>query len=281
VQFFPDPRALQEQCLQWKSQGLEVGFVPTMGALHEGHISLVEAARQSCDKVVVSIFVNPLQFGPSEDLDAYPRTLEADSERLARVGVDALFLPDVETVYPEGHETRVSVSGISQGLCGGSRPGHFDGVTTVVAILFQIVQPDIAFFGKKDFQQWRVIERMTRDLFMSVKVCGLPIVREADGLAMSSRNAYLCEEDRQRALGLSRALKAAKACYESGERRASSILQVARDRLEPKVDRVDYIELRDSKSLKPIESLDSPAVLLVAAFLGATRLIDNMEIGEP
>ena len=281
MQFFPDPRALQEQCLQWKSQGLEVGFVPTMGALHEGHISLVEAARQSCDKVVVSIFVNPLQFGPSEDLDAYPRTLEADSERLARVGVDALFLPDVETVYPEGHETRVSVSGISQGLCGGSRPGHFDGVTTVVAILFQIVQPDIAFFGKKDFQQWRVIERMTRDLFMSVKVCGLPIVREADGLAMSSRNAYLCEEDRQRALGLSRALKAAKACYESGERRASSILQVARDRLEPKVDRVDYIELRDSKSLKPIESLDSPAVLLVAAFLGATRLIDNMEIGEP
>ena len=155
MQFFPDPRALQEQCLQWKSQGLEVGFVPTMGALHEGHISLVEAARQSCDKVVVSIFVNPLQFGPSEDLDAYPRTLEADSERLARVGVDALFLPDVETVYPEGHETRVSVAGISQGLCGGSRPGHFDGVTTVVAILFQIVQPDIAFFGKKDFQQFK------------------------------------------------------------------------------------------------------------------------------
>ncbi len=281
MQRFPDPRALQEKCLQWKNQGLEVGFVPTMGALHEGHISLVEAARKSCDKVVVSIFVNPLQFGPSEDLDAYPRTLEADSERLARVGVDALFLPDVETVYPEGHETRVSVSGVSQGLCGGSRPGHFDGVTTVVAILFQIVQPDTAFFGKKDFQQWRVIERMTRDLFMSVKVCGLPIVREPDGLAMSSRNAYLSQKDRQRALGLSRALKEAKACYESGERRASSILQVARDRLQPQVDRVDYIELRDSKSLKPIESLDSPAVLLVAAFLGATRLIDNMEIGEP
>jgi pantoate--beta-alanine ligase len=261
-----------------RSRGQSVGFVPTMGALHDGHLSLVRAARERCDVVVTSIFVNPTQFGPTEDFAKYPRTLESDSAQLAQEKVDLLFAPATEEMYPPGATTFVNVEGLSERLDGRSRPGHFRGVTTIVNKLFHIVQPDFAFFGQKDAAQVAVIQKMVRDLGIPVEIVVCPIVREADGLAMSSRNAYLSPEDRQRALILQRALRAVEAAYQQGERSIVALRQIAEEVFaqEPKVV-VDYIELVDPSTLKPRGAVVTGGELVaVAAKVGATRLIDNI-----
>ena len=248
-----------------------MGFVPTMGFLHEGHLSLMRIARSNCDKLVVSIFVNPLQFGPEEDLDQYPRDEEGDAAKCEGVGVDVLFLP--EQLYPDGHCTRVEVQGLTDRLCGASRPGHFEGVTTVVARLFGLVLPHVAVFGEKDYQQLAVIRRMTRDLALPVEVIGGPLVRDHDGLALSSRNAYLSADERRRALSLSAALRS---IAQSDAPTLSDRIAAARDMLE--VDELDYLEVLDAETLEPLETLDRPARAFVAARVGKTRLIDNWAV---
>ncbi|MBF0180461.1 MAG: pantoate--beta-alanine ligase [Magnetococcales bacterium] len=254
-----------------------IGFVPTMGALHAGHLSLVRQARLRCDRVVASIFVNPTQFGPHEDFANYPRTLEADRAMLAGEGCDALFLPDAGMIYPDGFGTRVVVGPLGEDLCGRSRPGHFDGVALVVTILFHLVRPAVAFFGLKDYQQFVVIRRMARDLAMPVEVVGLPTVREADGLAMSSRNRYLEPGERQRAGSLYRALLAAKERYRAGERDPAVLegeaLRVLR---EGGIEGVEYVAVREAESLAPMERVSGEPVMLLAARVGRARLIDNM-----
>ena len=254
-----------------------VGFVPTMGALHAGHRSLVQTARAHCNIVVVSIFVNPTQFGPNEDFNRYPRTLEDDLRMLEAEGVDLLFTPDVETMYPTGATTFVEAGGIGDRLDGASRPGHFRGVATVVAKLFHIVQPDLAFFGQKDAAQVAVLRRMVRDLNFPLELVVCPTVCEPDGLAMSSRNRYLSPEERAQALVLSRALQAAQASAARGERRAFALRQLMRNVLcrEPAV-RVDYIAVVDPDTLLPVEDIRSGALLAIAASVGKTRLIDNV-----
>lgn len=257
--------------------GLRLGFVPTMGALHEGHLSLVRAARTQCDAVAVSIFVNPTQFGPNEDFSKYPRTFEHDRELLEKEGVDLLFAPSAEAMYPKGAVTWVEVGGLSQKLCGRSRPGHFRGVATVVSKLFHIVEPDLAFFGQKDAAQVAVIRRMVRDLNIPVEIVVCPIVREADGLAMSSRNFYLNPQERKSALALHRSLSAIKDRFDQGERNAASLVRAGKQALaeEPSV-RVDYLEIVDPDTLEPPEELNSAVLVAVAAFVGKTRLIDNI-----
>ena len=253
-----------------------VGLVPTMGFLHEGHLSLVRSARAACDTVIVSIFVNPTQFGPGEDLDRYPRDEERDLTLLRDEGTDLVFMPPPEEVYPPGFDDWIEVRGpIAERLEGEHRPGHFRGVATVVARLFRIVRPDCAYFGDKDAQQLRVIRRMAHDLGLPVDVAGLPIVREPDGLAMSSRNAYLSPDDRARALSLSRALREAEQAFASGERDASVIREAARRTLDAAGVGVDYVSVADESTLEEIEMIDRPALLLLAASVGATRLIDN------
>lgn len=253
-----------------------VGLVPTMGFLHEGHLSLVRGARADCDTVAVSIFVNPAQFGPGEDLDRYPRDEERDLALLRDEGADIVFMPPPEEVYPPGFDDWVEVRGpIAERLEGEHRPGHFRGVTTVVARLFRIVRPDRAYFGEKDAQQLRVIRRMTGDLGLPVEVLGLPIVREPDGLAMSSRNAYLSPDDRTRALALSRALGEAERSFGSGERDAGVIRTAARRTLDAAGVGVDYVSVVDEETLTELKTIDRPALLLLAALVGATRLIDN------
>ena len=254
-----------------------LGFVPTMGALHQGHLSLVRAARAKCDVVAVSIFVNPLQFGPSEDLAKYPRTFERDRELLAREGVDILFAPAPEEMYPAGAVTYVTVEGLSEKLCGRSRPGHFRGVTTVVAKLFHIVEPDLAFFGQKDAAQATIIRRMVRDLNLPVEIVVCPIVREPDGLAMSSRNAYLSPQERKAALVLHRALTEVKSRFDQGERNAFTLTEAGKRVLahEPGV-RLDYFEIVDPATLDPVQELTRSALVAVAAYVGNTRLIDNI-----
>lgn len=271
MQTFERTDAMQEQARQWRRAGLRVGFVPTMGFLHRGHGSLMALARPRCDRLVVSIFVNPLQFGPNEDLARYPRDLAGDTRLCAAEGVDALFVP--ERFYDPDHSTNVSVSGLTQGLCGAARPGHFDGVCTVVARLFGVVQPDLAVFGEKDYQQLAVIRRMVRDLCMAVEVVGGPLVRDEDGLALSSRNAYLSAEQRQRGLSLHRALFAMAA---SREREVAALRALGLAAL--RVDRLDYLEVVDAETLSPLQLVDRPARALVAGFVGATRLIDNVAI---
>jgi pantoate--beta-alanine ligase len=271
-------RELHAAVAQARAEGKQIGFVPTMGNLHAGHAALVTKATQRCDFVVASIFVNPLQFGAGEDLDSYPRTLAADQEKLLEAGCQLLFAPSVEEMYPDGMagQTLVSVPGVSEGLCGGSRPGHFDGVATVVTKLFHMVQPDLAIFGEKDFQQLAVIRRMVRDLDQGVEIVGMPIVREPDGLAMSSRNAYLSPELRREALALSAGLAAAEAAFGAGERDAAALLAAARAPIaaQPST-RIDYLELRDADELSTIDTVTRPAVLALAVFVGTTRLIDN------
>src|SRR4029077_6664320 len=259
-----------------RTEGKRVGFVPTMGALHEGHLSLVRAARARCDLVVVSIFVNPAQFGPSEDLAKYPRAFELDCELLARENVDLVFAPSVEEMYPPGALTWVTVEELSDKLDGRSRPGHFRGVTTVVTKLFHIIEPDVAFFGQKDAAQVAIIRRMARDLNIPVKILPFPIVREADGLAMSSRNAYLNPEERKQALVLQRSLMRVKKLAEEGERSAAKLVALGVDELasEPSV-RLDYFEIVDPARLDPVEDISKGAVVAVAAYVGATRIIDN------
>ncbi len=264
-------------CLELKRAGKRLGFVPTMGALHEGHLSLVRAARSQCQAVAVSIFVNPLQFGPNEDLAKYPRTFVRDRQLLEAEKVDLLFAPEADEMYPPGAVTVVEVQGLSGKLCGRSRPGHFRGVTTVVAKLFHIVEPDAAFFGQKDAAQATILRRLVRDLNFPVQVIVCPIVREKDGLAMSSRNTYLDPAGRRQATILNRALMRVQTLADTGERRAAALIEAAGEvfREEPGV-RVDYIEIVDNDTLEPIDDISRGALVAVAAFVGGTRLIDNV-----
>ena len=254
-----------------------IGFVPTMGFLHEGHLSLMKAAKEKSDYVVVSIFVNPTQFGPNEDLASYPRDLERDLELCRSVGVDLVFAPEVEEMYPYGYSTYVECEGdITKKLCGASRPSHFKGVTSVVSKLFNIVQPHMAFFGQKDAQQVAVIEKMVRDLNMSVQIIPCPIVRESDGLAMSSRNAYLSAEERADALVLSKALKHAQSRLENGERNASRLIDEMRDIIESvSSSTVDYISIVSANTLEDLVEIKGDVLFAVAVKIGKTRLIDN------
>jgi len=260
-----------------RREGKRFGFVPTMGALHEGHLSLVRAAKAKSDVVAVSIFVNPLQFGPTEDLAKYPRSFERDRALLEKEAVDIVFAPQPEEMYPKGGVTYVTVEGLSEKLCGRSRPGHFRGVTTVVAKLFHIVEPDLAFFGQKDAAQATIIRRMVRDLNLPVEVIVCPIVREPDGLAMSSRNGYLSPQERKTALVLNRSLTETKNRFDQGECNAIALIAEGKQVLahEPGA-RLDYFEIVDPATLDPMQELTSPALVAVAAVIGNTRLIDNI-----
>ena len=280
MQFIESLNTLRELRQSWRSAGHTVAFVPTMGNLHDGHLDLVKQAKVLADKVVVSIFVNPMQFGANEDLDAYPRTLDADRSKLEAHGVDALFFPAVDDVFPRGlsEQTFVEVPGISDLLCGASRPGHFRGVATIVCKLFNMVQPDVACFGEKDFQQLQVIRTMVEDLSMPINIVGVPTRRQEDGLAMSSRNGYLSAEQRTTATQIYAAMEQMRAAicarqdsYADIERKASQSLMAAG--LKP-----EYVTIRNARNLQPAEPGDYQLVILMAAFMGTTRLIDNMQI---
>lgn len=259
-----------------RARSQRIGLVPTMGYLHAGHLSLVSEARRRADVVVASVFVNPLQFGANEDLARYPRDIQRDTKLLADAGTDVLFLPDVKEMYPEGFQTAVAVDRVTRGLCGASRPAHFQGVTTVVAKLFNMVKAHVAVFGQKDFQQLVAIRRMVADLNFDIEIVGAPIVREADGLAMSSRNAYLSDHERHAALCLSKALAAAAARVERGETDALRILAAARRTVtdEP-LARLDYAALVDPETLEDVTTVRAPTLLALAVHIGKTRLIDN------
>jgi len=285
VQIARDLDVLRNELRTLRENAGTIGLVPTMGALHRGHVELVRRARQAADAVVVSIFVNPTQFGPNEDLDAYPRQFERDSELLAGEGCALLWAPDAATMYPDGFATTVSVGGIGETLCGAARPGHFDGVATVVAKLFNQVQPDMAFFGEKDFQQLAVIRRMARDLDLTHpavgKIIGIETVREKDGLAMSSRNAYLSHTEREAAATLPRAMREAIARIEDGQEVAPTLAMLEDELLGAGFSQVDYAAVVDAGSLSPVDGpFDKPARLLVAARIGGTRLIDNMPLNN-
>jgi pantoate--beta-alanine ligase len=264
-----------------RSAGKRLGLVPTMGALHEGHLSLVRVARAKCDVVAASLFVNPLQFGPAEDLAKYPRNLERDCTLFEKEGVDFLFAPDVEEMYPAGAVTYVTVEGLSDKLCGRSRPGHFRGVTTVVSKLFHIVEPDLAFFGQKDAAQVAIIRRMVRDLNFPLEIVACPIVREADGLAMSSRNAYLDSQQRKSAPALYRSLMEVQRRFDQGERAPARLIEAGQrvTREEPSL-RLDYFEIVDPVTLDPVIDISRSALVAVAALVGNTRLIDNIVLAE-
>src|SRR5271155_264226 len=268
---------MRAACRAARRRGKRLGFVPTMGALHEGHLSLVRAARASCDAVAASIFVNPAQFGPNEDLAKYPRSFERDRELLEREGVALLFAPSVEEMYPAGAVTWVTVEGLSSKLDGRSRPGHFRGVTTVVAKLFHIVEPDETFFGQKDAAQVAIVRRMVHDLNFPVEIVACPIVREADGLAMSSRNVYLDSQQRKQALVLHRSLMRVKKSWEAGEREVVALIAAGRAEIaQESLVRLDYLEIVDPDNLETSEHAGSGALVAVAAVVGATRLIDNI-----
>lgn len=272
--------SLEELCAARLLLEGRVGFVPTMGYLHEGHLSLARRARAECDRVVASIFVNPAQFGPTEDLSKYPRNLEGDLSRLESAGVDLVWTPDNETIYPPGFSTWVEVEGLTRPLEGASRPGHFRGVTTVVAKLFNAVQPQAAYFGQKDAQQAAVIRKMARDLNFPIEIVICPTVREADGLAMSSRNSYLNAEERQAATILFRALTAAKEARERGEQDAEKLRKIMAETLasEPRA-KMQYVSCADYDTLDELQTVTGKALLSMAVFMGKTRLIDNFVIG--
>ncbi len=274
-------KELRKRIFQEKREGRKVGFVPTMGYFHEGHLSLMRRARKECDFVVVSIFVNPHQFGPSEDYHRYPRDVERDKKLAKEVGVDLLFVPSVEEMYPEDQLTWVEVEELTNVLCGPFRPGHFRGVATVVAKLFNLVQPDVAYFGEKDYQQLQVIKKMVKDLNFPLEIVGIPTVREKDGLAMSSRNTYLTDEERQVALSLSRALKRAQELYESGEREVEAIKEAMLNLLKKPDLKLEYLEILDADKLSPLERIEGKALVALAARVGGTRLIDNVVLGRP
>ncbi|NWO08023.1 MAG: pantoate--beta-alanine ligase [Alteromonadaceae bacterium] len=266
----------------YRQQGKTIGLVPTMGNLHEGHISLVRKAVESADIVVTSIFVNPMQFGAGEDLDKYPRTLNEDQEKLAAAGNTLVFAPAAQEIYPEGlaRQTKVVVPEVSEGHCGASRPGHFEGVATVVTMLFNMVQPDVAVFGEKDFQQLAVIRKLTRDLMLSVQIVGAPTVREDDGLAKSSRNGYLSEEERARAPAVYQTLRGTAEQLEQGRSDFHALEQEAQEALTNAGLLPDYFNIVNSRTLKPASKDDRELTLLVAAFLGTTRLIDNLSVNR-
>ena len=279
---FETVTALRQYLDQQRMADKQIGFVPTMGYLHNGHLSLVRAARQTCDVVVMSIFVNPKQFGPQEDLAAYPRDMDRDLCLACEAGVDVVFVPSVEEMYPAAFNTEVIVHGLTDSLCGASRPGHFKGVTTVVAKLFNIIGPARAYFGQKDYQQAAVIRKMVADLRMPIDVVTCPIIREEDGLAMSSRNAYLSPAERQAALVLWRALRLAAEQIAQGERQGSTLVKVLQDfiAMEPRA-RTDYVAVSDSHTLEDIEVLSGTILVALAVYIGKTRLIDNRLLPVP
>lgn len=270
--------ALRAQRADWTSRGETVALVPTMGAIHQGHMALVEHAKTLSDRVIATIFINPTQFAPGGDFDAYPRTEDADTKRLASAGADALFAPELSEIYPPGFATNISVSGVSDGLCGGHRPGHFDGVATVVSKLLLQATPDTALFGEKDYQQLQVIRRVVTDLDIPVRIIGVPTVREADGLAMSSRNAYLTDEERRIAPALYQTLTKIADDLKQGAAVEELLEKGTRSLTEAGFRSVDYLELRDANSLAILTKYTGPARLLAAAWLGKARLIDNIEV---
>ena len=266
----------------WKRHGYSIGFVPTMGYLHEGHLALVRRAKELSDRVVVSIFVNPIQFAPGEDYQRYPRDLKRDKDLLEKEGIDILFVPRTEEMYPQGFQTYVEVKELSSGLCGRFRPGHFVGVATVVLKLFNIVQPDIAVFGEKDYQQLKVIQRMVQDLNLDVKIIPHPTVREKDGLAMSSRNTYLSPEERNSAVSLYLALNLAEKLINQGERRVAILKEKLKEFIESyPYAKVQYVEFVHPETLKEVERVDEPTLLALAVYVGKARLIDNRLINPP
>ena len=273
-------KEVREQVKEWKKQGLSVGLVPTMGYLHEGHKSLMEAARKDNDKVVVSIFVNPMQFGPTEDLATYPRDLDHDAALCESAGVDLIFHPEAEEMYEKDFCSFVDMTGLTEGLCGKTRPIHFRGVCTVVNKLFNIVTPDHAYFGQKDGQQLAVIKRMVRDLNMDIEIVGCPIVREEDGLAKSSRNTYLSPEERKAALILSKTVALGKELAKT-EKDANKVVEAMKKNIETEpLAKIDYVEAVDALSMAPVEKLEGACMLAMAVYIGKTRLIDNTLINE-
>ncbi len=273
-------KEVREQVKEWKKQGLTVGFVPTMGYLHEGHKSLMDAARKDNDKVVVSIFVNPMQFGPTEDLATYPRDLDHDAALCESAGVDLIFHPEAEEMYEKDFCSFVDMTGLTEGLCGKTRPIHFRGVCTVVNKLFNIVTPDHAYFGQKDGQQLAVIKRMVRDLNMDIEIVGCPIVREEDGLAKSSRNTYLSSEERKAALILSKTVALGKELAKT-EKDANKVVEAMKKNIETEpLAKIDYVEAVDALSMAPVEKLEGACMLAMAVYIGKTRLIDNTLINE-
>ncbi len=273
-------RQLREEIARQKRQGRHIAFVPTMGNLHQGHLELLKTARNKADFVVASIFVNPMQFGEGEDFENYPRTEKADAEKLDSVGCDLLFLPSVETMYPKplAQQTRVEVPGLSDILCGASRPGHFVGVTTIVCKLFNLVQPDVAVFGEKDFQQLMVIRRMVEELCMPIEIVGVPTVRETDGLAMSSRNGYLSAEQRQLAPQLHGIMQGLAKRIRAGETDYAALEKTTADQIDRAGFKTDYLVIRRVADLQKPQFADDEKVILAAAYLGTTRLIDNVVI---
>jgi len=277
VEIIALPSDMQRWSESARRRGKTIAFVPTMGFLHEGHLTLMREGRKRASLLASSLFVNPTQFGPNEDFSRYPRNFEQDCALMSAVPVDVLFAPEPEVMYPRGSQTWVEVTEITKGLCGAHRPGHFRGVTTVVAKLFNIVRPNVALFGEKDYQQLRTIERMVQDLNFDVEIVPVQTVREPDGLAMSSRNAYLSSDDRKHALALSSALHGAAGVLRAGARDPQQLVQAARRSLEntPEIE-VEYIEAVDAKTLEPIERIERPVVVAIAARVSATRLIDNI-----
>lgn len=267
---------VREQVKQWRKEGLTVGLVPTMGFLHEGHKSLIDRAVKENDRVVVSVFVNPTQFGPNEDFESYPRDMDKDSALCEAAGASLIFHPEPSEMYLDGYSTFVDMSTLTGGLCGKTRPIHFRGVCTVVSKLFNIVTPDRAYFGQKDAQQLAVIRHMVRDLNFVIEIVGCPIIREEDGLAKSSRNTYLNAEERAAATILSKALKEGKAALESGERDAAKVKQIVADKINSeKLSKIDYVEIVDWNNLEPVEKVMDDVLCAVAVYIGKTRLIDN------
>lgn len=283
MEIWRSAEAFREACNEARRRGDRVGLVPTMGALHRGHQALIEEARKRADFIVVSVFVNPTQFGPNEDYARYPRDLEGDAHKSEQASANGVFAPPREEMYPPGDETRVRVGATAEDLCGAFRPNHFEGVATVVAKLFALTGPCVAVFGRKDYQQLKVIERMTRDLMLPVEVVGMPTIREPDGLAMSSRNAYLSAEARASARAIPRGLSAACRAFAEGERGASTLAGIARAYVEPIASSIDYVSIADPDSVRvlaPNERTGERALLAVALRVGGARLIDNVVLGQ-
>lgn len=280
MQVVNSPSEYRRHCDEARARGARVGLVPTMGALHDGHMALVAEARSRASFVVLTIFVNPMQFGPNEDFSRYPRTFEADLARCRDAGVDLVFAPDAGAMYPEGFASHVEVTGLTDVLDGVHRPGHFRGVCTVVSKLFGLTGASVAVFGRKDYQQYRVLHRMARDLDMPIDVVGMATVREADGLALSSRNRYLAPAERDRALAIARGLRAAYDAFAAGERAPARLEALVRTPIEGAFDAIDYVAIADPDTLAPLGSSTERAMALVAARIGTTRLIDNVVFGE-
>lgn len=269
-------KEVREQVRAWRKEGLTVGLVPTMGYLHEGHKSLIDRAVAENDRVVVSVFVNPMQFGPSEDLESYPRDMERDAALCEQAGAALIFHPQPEEMYPKDFSSYVDMNTLTGGLCGKSRPIHFRGVCTVVAKLFHIVEPDKAYFGQKDAQQLAVIRHMVNDLSFGIEIVGCPIIREEDGLAKSSRNTYLSEEERKAALILSQSLKEGKKCVEKGEKSGANLKKLIADKIQTEpLAKIDYVEVVNWNTLEPVEQIEKPVLVAIAVYIGKTRLIDN------